>query len=156
MTLMRERFENALNDIQQGGVHIVTNVMTCCRGCTEKSDLGLAENSTQPWAFHFGGQDLALEWSYDKPVHREEGFCQCEDDEWNWDEENQTDILVSEGYVCQLCEGYDVCRLLPASKIYFNHSGADAAKAVVAGFQKNGFDAQWSGSDTETVIVNFN
>lgn len=112
------RFKRAVKALRAEGIAWRTNIRQCCRGCVSAEMVGLdSEDSTEPYAWTFGGQGQTLRWDADgNPID-------------NRELRRQGGTLVDINW------------------------GNGAAEKVVTAFQAEGFEADWNGSDWDTVTV---
>lgn len=143
---VRGRLDAAVNAARASGVHVVLNVMTCCRSCTGYTDLGLpADAEGTPVAWHFSGQGRELAWDGDdRPVYLEEPRgCYC--DELDYDDGE-----------CDTCRyGDDAERASqPADRLLFMFEpDTSVAGRLRDAFTAQGFDVEWDGSLAQGVTV---
>jgi len=70
-TSTEARFKRAIKAIRAEGIIWKSNVRQCCRGCVSHTQLGLAStDSTEPYAWTFGGQGHAIRWDENGDVRK--------------------------------------------------------------------------------------
>lgn len=151
----QKRFESAVEELGKIS-NFTLNVMECCRGCITHELLGIKEND--PYTFTYGGQDNELIWVNGWPKFLEEELeeeCHCEDEQYEYDEDSEEDVLVSEAFTCESCSGNGRQRKeISAENLHFYFSDVAEAEKVKKVFTDHEFSVSWDGTQEESVSVN--